>query len=227
MEAGLKTGIAARKKGNNEIVVAFRPNVLGSYIERRSQLHNPADAQRTVDDLRSSLGNLEGDRTSELNYYADQAHERSPSGMKAAEAISRQDAVLERLGNLQNRLKESRQAHPMMGHNGPPPEAMLDGVAADELAAAAGDIKSELQSDRPDIEVVARRATTLERAASIWRAVKREAAKAAKIAGDKLRERAVEATIGGAGTLLFHDQLGASVAGVVDAIIRWFHLIFN
>lgn len=229
LQAANEKGIAARKKGNSEIVVAMKPALLGDYVENLRDLHSLSEAQATVEALRHAV-DIDGlSRLSQLSGYIERIEDGVTPTFGTIGDLEGRKAILERISVLEREIEEIRKQPGMIGHNRPPPDEELSDPSVSDIAKAAQKIGEELQKDSPRPAEVARNATILERAAALWRALKREAAKTGEQLKNEIRKRAAETVVsfGVAGATVFHKQLGELVGHAVDAILTWLHLVVS
>ncbi|WP_242140652.1 hypothetical protein [Sphingomonas sp. TREG-RG-20F-R18-01] len=229
LQTGQEQGIAAREKGNREIAIAARSEFMSDYIEHRALLHNAAQAQQIVDRIRADHFAVSKDNplTAQFDATLAKISAGKSERLGSREESEQRNVVIERLDRLEKELDILRQRPGMMGHNQPPEDQQIEDETA--LIAASRDIRDELQKDQPSVRRVAEKGRFLARVAGLWRKAKSEGKKAAGVAVEKVRERAVEATIGTAvtGGTLLHNEIGTTLHAAASSVATWLNLIFG
>lgn len=228
LQTAKQFGIAARAKGNNEIVVGLRPDFLGLYVQNQARLHNPLEAQRVVDALRQAHEDVLEPHI-QLAGYIRTIEQGAVAQIGTVQEIAERKVILERLAVLEKEIEEFRSRPGMMGHNRPPPDEDVAGPSISEISEAAHALGQELSLPEPKAAEVARRATILERLGSLWRAAKREAKKTAEQAREEIRKKAIGAavTMAGGSAWVWHGKIAEVSAEVVDAVLKWLHVVLS
>jgi hypothetical protein len=160
-----KSGIASYKKGSGEVAVAVRPDFLASYIADHAAAHR-GDLSAFLEPAAEEAP-PEEDPEPDFMAMADPARSHR---LGHVEELAERQSVLDRLAALERELEDLRPRLVMIGHNNPPEPMVPDEqVLADELAEASAAIRDELAQVEPDVVEVAKRATTLQRVASLLR----------------------------------------------------------
>ncbi len=226
---GQQQGIAAREKGNKEVSIAARADFLSDYISNHAALHNAAQTQQVVDQIRAKhfMASSDNETESQIASSLNRLSVESPSALGSPSEIAQRAVVVERLNRLERELEALRQRPGMMGHNLPPDDQKIDNEQ--EILDATRDIRAELDKPKPVVKTVAERGRFLARIAGLWRTVKDESKKTTKLAADKVRERAVEATIGATvtGGSLFHNEIASTVHAAASSVATWLTFIFG
>lgn len=222
LEAARDHGVAARSKGNNEIVIALRPEFLGAYIEQRAKLHNPAEAQAVVQALRESVSSPDlSDVATELETFADRIRGGAKPRLGSAEEKEQRHTVLDRLAALEEEINRIRAQPGMIGHNRPPPDNDEVEPSLEDVESAAEAIKEELEKPNPDAAVVAENASLIERASRAWGKLTKEMGKLGGVLKEKARERLVEVLFLGAGALIVLMQK------IAAGVLAWLHVTLS
>ncbi|MEA3045199.1 MAG: putative restriction endonuclease [Sphingomonadales bacterium] len=221
LEAARDHGIAARSKGNNEIVVALRPMFLPAYVEQRAKLHNPAETQAAIEALRQ-------DPLPELDEVSDeleavQTRIRSGTPLHFGTAVERRQRrlVLDRLAALEEEIQRLRAQPGMIGHNLPPPDDDELSPSVREVGSAIETIRGELGKPAPDAATVAERGGLIERAARVWRALIGEVRKMGGALKERARERLAETL------LVAAYPLAVLMHKVASGVLTWLQLILS
>lgn len=212
-QAGLD-GIATQAKGNHEVAVAVRPDHLVPYILNRDKAHrgDVADLILPSDDA-IDFNHLAGsDRTHHFGSAAEQAQRRT---------------VHDRLTALEREIEAIKPRLVMMGHNNPPEALAPDPeILADEISNAAASIRNELAEGQPDVAVVARGASVLQRIWKMLRAAREETGKFATAVKEKARDKAAELVVAAVGGgALYGPQIVDALQSTVAAIGHWLRMI--
>ncbi len=225
---GQQHGIAAREKGNQEIAIAARTDFLSDYIEHRATLHNSAQSQKLVDQIRADHFALAGDNPLEtqIDIALSKASVGSPDRLGAEDEIQQRAIVIERLDRLEKELETLRQRPGMIGHNQPPDDQQVEDEA--NLYDAAENVRKELQQQQPSVQKIAENGRFLARIARLWGRAKSEGKGAASKAAEKVRERAIDAAVGTVvtGGTLLHNEISVTLHAVASSIAAWLNLIF-
>lgn len=212
LQAAKTHGVATGNKGNNEIVVAARPDFLADYIQYQGKLHNPAEALNQVDRLRRGSDST-ADR--ELRYYSQLLEGRRPRYGTAAER-GRRDRVLRWVSTFQQESLDLPGVG-LIGHNNPPGDD-TERPSAEEVQSALDDVQIELTQETPDVNKIIERTRLIDKAARTWRTLVAEAERLVDIAKEKVRERIVETILFGGLILLWQ---------IVGGVLTWLQSLFN
>lgn len=207
-------GIATQAKGNQEVVVAMRPDHFVAYILNRDEAH------------RGNIANLIVPADDELDFNALASPERAHHLGSAAEQAQRR-MVLDRLTALEREIEAIKPQLGMMGHNNPPEALAPDPeILAGEISDAAATIRTELAEVQPDVAAVARGVSALQRIWKIVHAARNEAGKFAGAVKEKARDKAAELVVAAVGGgALYGPQIIDALQSTVAAIGHWFRLI--
>ncbi|UXT39761.1 hypothetical protein FY137_00570 [Agrobacterium tumefaciens] len=215
LDQARKDGLAAQAKGNDEVAIAIRPDHLSRYVVHRDAAHRGnirALIMPNDDDVDFvEMANL--DQPPHFGTLAEQAQRRT---------------LLDRLTALEQELEAIKPQLGKIGHNNPPeaigsePETI-----ASEITEATETIRAELVKPQPDVPVVARGASVLQR---IWRMLRAVGGEAGKLGGavkDKARDKAAELIVSSVvGGVLYGPQIVKTLESAVAAVGDWFRLLF-
>ena len=211
IEGALIRGIATQDKGRGELAIAVRPDALGSYLSRVSQVH---------------AGDLAGVEASPLSseevasFFDGQVE--SPLHLFGSSAERRQRiSVLDRLDALEREVQRLSPAPQNRGHNNPPellPEGEMELVP--DLLDATATIRNELEQEQPDTKKIAEKAGRLQRIGTFLQGI-------VTSTKEKLQEKAGEIIVGGLtlAAAASWGPLSEALTRVIGELLRWFHLL--
>lgn len=212
LKSAATSGIAANLKGNNEVVVAFRPDFLGSYISEQASLHSPTEVEAAIQALRAGATS---DVPAQLDHYIRRHLSGDRLTLGSGEERAQRARITQNASLFEHERAEAWPSGGMIGHNRPPPDRSA-WVA--EVAEAVEFVRQEMQRAEPDPTAVAERGKVLDRAAKAWRAMVAEMKKFPNAIAEKARDHAAEA--------FFALAVGILIK-IIGGILAWLGIVLG
>lgn len=217
LKSGETAGAALQDKKKGEWAIAFRPDKLGRYVQHQAAAHSGDLAPILADEFSQAADPL----ASEILHIAESGPGFDPSATGQDELVSQ---IFTDVDKILAALTPASDPGPApIGHNQPPGPIDDEPTLAQQIEAAANQIKDELNSKIPDARKVGRAGAVLAWAGRILILARKEGAKVWDKAKDVARENMAKALWGAGGTLTvtFKDELVEWLRHAGSSILTW------